>query len=776
MPMEPFQHSFPELAAKETRVLTVLKQGSYGSLPADDYGFVELFCNEKNCDCRRVMVTVMARNATRPMATINMGFDSRAEHAGPFLDPLSPQSEHAQTLMQCFLNEVNDAPGYLERLQRHYVMFKEKLEGRPYRGRPFESTKTVKRVAQRPGSVSEFLEAPPATEPFTAPARRGRKIGRNEPCPCGSGKKYKKCCMSKEQSPLASGKRKKPTEPVTRRKSGDTGSGDGEVDAARTIVARVAGHLRRQVPGGALEDRDQKLLEHRPRMAFALLDLLLDVHAPDGRQREPSPEYEACLILLEEALTQIRYSVERHRPWAIEAATDIQDRIATRAFRPEVDARVQHDLLKSLYSSKLELHPSIKAQSEKLSDYYARFTAKDGPPDMARLAEQLAQEDAEDAFELFETLVGQLSVLAPEGQAMVIGELAKASRHALVMETVGLALLHADPEVRRIVPALLAHCWDPDAVSPLILRRLVGLRNWLPAAEHSAVDDLVKNIRKRHGALGLESSNLPPPRTAEVHLSPIDGSGAQAAWWLCRERRPFHSLSILVKQGHGVRDVWAQLDLSQAELQASTKHLRTVGSKPVQRAYADRLISHSVAIGAQQGNPPPVRLLQAAEIMGRSYWTPQRVDPALELARLEERIGPDARDPDHASRALNESGKWPAREDFAASWFDDDARVDELLHEVIGPADRWLLELERASRVLMEEVLAAKRQVWAERLLWMALWAEAVKGRRKPPWKNFAVLARELRGERPLEAIPLMRAVAERSVYSALQRAKMAQK
>ena len=23
---------------------------------------------------------------------------------------------------------------------------------------------------------------------------KGRKIGRNEPCPCGSGKKYKKCC------------------------------------------------------------------------------------------------------------------------------------------------------------------------------------------------------------------------------------------------------------------------------------------------------------------------------------------------------------------------------------------------------------------------------------------------------------------------------------------------------------------------------------------------------------------------------------------------------
>lgn len=28
----------------------------------------------------------------------------------------------------------------------------------------------------------------------TTVVREGRKIGRNEPCPCGSGKKYKNCC------------------------------------------------------------------------------------------------------------------------------------------------------------------------------------------------------------------------------------------------------------------------------------------------------------------------------------------------------------------------------------------------------------------------------------------------------------------------------------------------------------------------------------------------------------------------------------------------------
>ncbi|MGC8834888.1 MAG: SEC-C metal-binding domain-containing protein [Armatimonadota bacterium] len=24
------------------------------------------------------------------------------------------------------------------------------------------------------------------------------KVGRNDPCPCGSGKKYKKCCLNKQ--------------------------------------------------------------------------------------------------------------------------------------------------------------------------------------------------------------------------------------------------------------------------------------------------------------------------------------------------------------------------------------------------------------------------------------------------------------------------------------------------------------------------------------------------------------------------------------------------
>lgn len=41
------------------------------------------------------------------------------------------------------------------------------------------------------------------------------KIGRNDPCPCGSGKKYKKCCLLQQDGPKRSpSKRKMPFIPV----------------------------------------------------------------------------------------------------------------------------------------------------------------------------------------------------------------------------------------------------------------------------------------------------------------------------------------------------------------------------------------------------------------------------------------------------------------------------------------------------------------------------------------------------------------------------------
>jgi len=41
------------------------------------------------------------------------------------------------------------------------------------------------------------------SSPPHLPART-HKTGRNAPCPCGSGRKYKKCCLRKTSGPLSS--------------------------------------------------------------------------------------------------------------------------------------------------------------------------------------------------------------------------------------------------------------------------------------------------------------------------------------------------------------------------------------------------------------------------------------------------------------------------------------------------------------------------------------------------------------------------------------------
>jgi preprotein translocase subunit SecA len=51
-----------------------------------------------------------------------------------------------------------------------------------------------KRVAQETGT-----DAANNTQVKKVPVRKDKKAGPNDPCPCGSGKKYKKCCMQKDK-------------------------------------------------------------------------------------------------------------------------------------------------------------------------------------------------------------------------------------------------------------------------------------------------------------------------------------------------------------------------------------------------------------------------------------------------------------------------------------------------------------------------------------------------------------------------------------------------
>ncbi len=143
---------------------------------------------------------------------------SRAYEAYYDLDELEPQlRKYALTDVQlCMVEERQevleqaeiirqDYPGYYEKLQdfirklqseKNLIYLKDsllktynRLEQECSGGYYYEKYPQEK-VKMQGNVISDGLD-----QPYV---RGSRKIGRNDPCPCGSGKKYKNCCMRKQ--------------------------------------------------------------------------------------------------------------------------------------------------------------------------------------------------------------------------------------------------------------------------------------------------------------------------------------------------------------------------------------------------------------------------------------------------------------------------------------------------------------------------------------------------------------------------------------------------
>ena len=177
-----FHEYFPKMAEEETRCLMMLNDPE---LPVDNYALVEMYCDEPGCDCRRVFLAVMSEKTGKMLAVIAYGWESKKFYAqwmgdndpktirelkGPALNLMSPQSKLSPILLDRVESIVLKDKNYIQRLKRHYGLFREAVEKKERRNR--RSIHTNK----------DILES-------------SKKTGRNAPCPCGSGKKFKKCCI-----------------------------------------------------------------------------------------------------------------------------------------------------------------------------------------------------------------------------------------------------------------------------------------------------------------------------------------------------------------------------------------------------------------------------------------------------------------------------------------------------------------------------------------------------------------------------------------------------
>lgn len=57
--------------------------------------------------------------------------------------------------------------------------------------------RTAEQVAEMPQAERRFIRE--MRLPLTPEQKRKRLVGRNDRCPCGSGRKFKKCCLLPKQ-------------------------------------------------------------------------------------------------------------------------------------------------------------------------------------------------------------------------------------------------------------------------------------------------------------------------------------------------------------------------------------------------------------------------------------------------------------------------------------------------------------------------------------------------------------------------------------------------
>jgi preprotein translocase subunit SecA len=116
-------------------------------------------------------------------------------------DPLVEYKREAYTLFESLLGEVNedfvqrlfrvqlvqDQPDPMTRAPRPQRIVAQHAEAEAFGGAPATP------VAPAAAGAQDGAASPPRETHPTAPMRSAARVGRNDPCPCGSGKKYKHC-------------------------------------------------------------------------------------------------------------------------------------------------------------------------------------------------------------------------------------------------------------------------------------------------------------------------------------------------------------------------------------------------------------------------------------------------------------------------------------------------------------------------------------------------------------------------------------------------------
>jgi len=288
-------------------------------------------------------------------------------------------------------------------------------------------------------------------------------------------------------------------------------------------------------------------------------------------------------------------------------------------------------------------------------------------PAFPELLERLRREQGfKNAFELYELIVPQIQLLPAMKQLAIIAEMAHAKK-AIAHEVAVLMLLHPKLAVRWQVANLLYNLSDVQVFTPVDLRRLIMIRNWVLPEERDDIDQLIAHLRKNK----LSPAPYPLAKISKLVGSSMDGAGVALIVMEFKRNNQRQVAGFLIKIGVGIRDAWVMNKAPKHYFDEVIKahEERSVPNKPVSPVYVNKIVQHFLSESLKSKEIPEPGFLQIAEIFGADNWRSQPLSWSTEISRLREKYA-DNLTAVFIDASLQRSGHWHLTQEMARYWFE----------------------------------------------------------------------------------------------------------
>ena len=360
---------------------------------------------------------------------------------------------------------------------------------------------------------------------------------------------------------------------------------------------------------------------------------------------------------------------------------------------------------------------------------------------------EIADQAGQNPFDVYEYMNSLLASFPPEASVMLMFELI-AAKKAVIDQAVAGFVLHPDAVLAQSVAEALAASATQTPVESSLIERLVRMRPWLPQTRQAHLDATIRAMRLN--ALSPVKTEL--PRVIKCYVSVCDGSGTRSLIVTQRAGAHYQLASVMMKPA-GVADAVVLPELSKSAMDDMVRQMKS--SMPVMEADLagiTRMLGLAIADNLASGNLPPFKLVEVVESLGLGPVHPDHASPMEIITGLLADLPPEQTNP----TAVASAHAYMLDSEFKYQWFEAGEALEDLLYPIKGSKQRVAK--------LMKAYLPERRIFWARLCAISALAMRGDEKTRHSPWKQLALVGRDIASDLPLDQIPLMKQVAEISV------------